>query len=151
MEGNCMKYIEANPEAGSEQCDMQPDFVKSILRTTGFDGPDQLPIVMLSDMQEPVKLRNIQSNFEHVVVPEWDMNANPSMIADMLVVGAESDLFIGVQGSSASRNIGMLCEAFGKDVSTNYIFVKKHETDKDKWTTFQARYPYKFHVTAGEQ
>jgi hypothetical protein len=34
MEENWKKYIEANPEAGSEQCDMQPDFIKSILRTS---------------------------------------------------------------------------------------------------------------------
>mmetsp|Transcript_27009 Transcript_27009/g.44987 ORF Transcript_27009/g.44987 Transcript_27009/m.44987 type:complete len:292 (-) Transcript_27009:354-1229(-) len=156
MEGMCELFNDS--PFRHEQCSMSPSYIKSIMESNGGDV-EKLPIVLISDMQDSVKLHRIQDELDQVVVPEWDLTGlekndklltpplddgpTQSIVAD-LVVGAMSEIFIGEQGSSASRNIGILREAFGKPVSTNYIFMDK--TAEGDWTSFNPKRPYAWWV-----
>jgi hypothetical protein len=148
MEGMC-KQFNSNRRHSLEQCSMNSSYITSIMNDNGFSD-HKLPIYMLSDMQNEEKLRELQNELDNVVMPLWDFGGaqQPSMIADM-VVGAMSDLFIGEQGSSASRNIGILREAFGKNVSTNYVFMDK--TEQGKWTSIYPHHPYSWGVGKAQQ
>jgi hypothetical protein len=159
MEGACEGFT--NNRFKKEQCSMSPSYIKSILDT------GKLPIVVLTDMQDEEMLHRIQDELANVVILEWDIcgaivekndqlhdkgpwDAGPaySMIADM-VVGATSEIFIGVQGSSGSRNIGILREAFGKDISTNYVFM--NQTAEGDWSSYYPKRPYDWWVGEAEQ
>lgn len=107
------------------------------MEPTGLYG--RLPIVLLTDMQDEEKLREIQQEVEKVVIPEWDLGIYPSVLSD-LVVGGSSEYFIGNRGSSMTRNIGLVREAFGKDASTNYINIK--QTEDGTWTNTPLHHPY---------
>lgn len=133
MEGKCLKFNFDHVE----QCDMNSTFIKSIVEPTGLYG--KLPIVLLSDMQDKEKLLRIQREVAKVVIPEFDLKIYPSVLSD-LVVGASSEYFIGVRASSMSRNIGLLREAFGKNISTNYINI--HQSKDGKWTNSPFHHPY---------
>jgi hypothetical protein len=134
MEGKCA--LHNNGQYAKDQCDMTPEYIKAIMDSAGLNN---LPIVILSDMQDEAKIHRIQDNLDQVVVPEWDFGAEPSMAAD-LVVATMGEIFIGQQGSSGSRNIGIIREAFGKDLSTNYVFMNK--TAEGKWTNFVPHHVY---------
>jgi hypothetical protein len=122
-----------------EQCSMSPSYVKGIMDDNGISD-QKLPIFLLSDMQDEAKLHALQDELDDVVLPIWDYGASrPSMTADM-VVGASSEFFLGLRASTASMNIGLLREAFGKDKSTNYVFMDK--TKEGKWTSVQPHNPY---------
>lgn len=138
MDGMCESFNHGNPY-GKEQCSMSPAYIKSVLEAAGVYG--KYPIVVLSDMHDTEKLHTIQNELDNVIIPQWDLNASPSMIAD-LVMGTMSEVFIGEQTSSGSRNIALLREAFGKDPATNYVYMDK--TEDGKWSSFTPRYPYEW-------
>jgi hypothetical protein len=162
MEGNCETFNDS--PFRKEQCSMSPLYIKSILDNHGDTG--KLPIVALSDMQDEAKLHLIHDELDRVVVPEWDIGRDiikendqlhesgwdpgpaESIIADM-VVGATSEIFIGEQGSSGSRNIAILREAFGKPVSTNYVFMNK--TADGDWSNYHPKRPYDWWVGVAKQ
>jgi hypothetical protein len=121
-----------------EQCSMSPSYVKGVMDDNGISD-QKLPIFLLSDMQDEEKLHKLQDELDRVVMPIWDYGVEPSMIADM-VVGASSELFIGLRASTASIHIGLLREAFGKNKSTNYVFVDK--TEDGKWTSSHPHRPF---------
>lgn len=147
MDGKCLKF-NVNPHA-VEQCSKSPEYIQSVIDSSGLAGNEQqYPIVLLSDMQDHAKLHSIQDTLEKVVVPYWDFGGRPSMAAD-LVLGAMSELFIGEQGSSGSRNIGIMREAFGKTISSNYIFMKKEEAGR--WSSFHPKHPYEWWVGQDNQ
>lgn len=120
-----------------EQCEMSSTYIKKILEPTGLYG--KLPIVLLGDMKDEPKLQRLQSQLREVVVPKWDMGIFPSILADIAIAGM-SEIFIGNEGSSMSRNVGVVREAFGKDVHTNYVFVNM--TENGMWESLIPHYPY---------
>lgn len=138
MEGDCKRFNKWN----AEQCEMEPTFIKSVLEQTGLYG--KLPIVILSDMQDQEKLKRIQSELEKVVVPQWDMGADPGVVSD-ITAGGMSEVFVGNQGSSMSRNIGVLREAFGKNVTSSYVFIQK-QTD-GSWKSLVPHHTYSWAAT----
>lgn len=133
MDGKCTLFNKWH----HEQCSMNATFIESIVKPTGLYG--KVPIVLLSDMQDPEKLRKIQREVQKVIIPEWDLGIRASVLAD-IVIGSSSEYFIGNRGSSMSRNIGLIREAFGKDPSTNYIKLEK--TEDDSWTSRRLHHPY---------
>jgi len=134
MEGKCRRFNILN----HQECDMEPSFVKGVLEGTGEYG--KLPIVILSDMQNTAKLARIKDELYGVVIPQWDMPSNQSVIAD-LVMGGMSDVFLGNEGSSMSRNAGIIREAFGKDDAMNFIWTKWVD---GKWVSVKPHHPYTF-------
>jgi hypothetical protein len=146
MEGMCIQF-NSNYGHSHEQCSMSPSYINSVMDDNDISDR-KLPLYLLSDMQDEEKLHKLHDELDRVVIPIWDFGASPSMIADM-VVGAMSEFFIGEQGSSASRNIGILREAFGKNVSTNYVFMDKREDGK--WTSYHPHHPYVWAVGKANQ
>lgn len=137
MEGACDRFNKWN----IEQCEMEAGFIKSVLEPTGLYG--KLPIVIVSDMQDEPKLRRLQSQLENAVIPQWDVNVKPSVFGD-LAIGGNSELFIGNRGSSMSRNIGILREAFGKNVTSSYVFIEKG--DDGTWKSVHPHHPYSWQM-----
>lgn len=133
MEGACSTFDELK----QEQCEMNADFIKSVVEPTGLYG--KLPIVLLSDMQDEEKLRNIQNETLMVVVPQWDLMVSPSVLSD-IVVGGASEIFIGNHASSMSRNIGIIREGLGRHIETNFVYLNK--TEEGNWTSIQFHHPY---------
>lgn len=122
----------------TEICAMSPSYVKNILEANGHTG---MPIVIMTDMHDEAKVHKLQDELENVVVPQWDFGANQSIIADV-VMGASSEVFIGVQGSSASRHVGILREGFGRNVTTNYVYMTK--TEEGNWKSFYPQHAYRW-------
>jgi hypothetical protein len=83
----------------------------------------------MTDMHDEAKVHKLQNELENVVVPQKDFGAKPSMIAD-IVLGTASEVFIGIQGSTESRNIGILREGFGKKRCFNELCL--HGEDRDR-------------------
>ena len=118
---------------------MSPEYIREILVASNATN---LPLVIVSDMQNTTIVKNIQSAFavESVVVlvPAWDFVDANYTVQDDMMLAARSSVFVGTRVSTMSIVVAQLRVClYGKDPFSNYVFVYPNSTTVCPQCAFQ--------------
>jgi hypothetical protein len=137
LEGGCSFVL---PDRQHErECRMSPEYIREILVASNATN---LPLVIVSDMQNTTIVKNIQSAFavESVVVlvPAWDFVDTNYTVQDDMMLAARSSVFVGTRVSTMSIVVAQLRVClYGKDPFSNYVFVYPNSTTVCPHCAFQ--------------
>lgn len=127
LEGGC---FHVTPTSHHRECEMSPDYVRDILQASNASN---LPIVVISDMQNATVVENLRMAFgDKVIVPAWDFKAENSSnytVTDDMMVAAMAQVFVGSRASSMAILIAQLRVIYGHDALSNYVYVRENSTN----------------------
>jgi hypothetical protein len=128
LEGQCRDRV--GPNLVPYECDMDPSYIKDLLRPYYGLNLSRVPIVVISDMQQIEPLEKLLSDPEigsNVIISSSAFpRSSPAtdVIQDMMVA-IHSDFLIGPRVSSMTLMIGMMRVAMGAHPRTNLVYVRE--------------------------
>jgi hypothetical protein len=126
LEGACVEVL---PPVMHQECSISPQYLKLLMHNNPTNKKwDDLPIVVISDMQNVSLIDSLQQEFgsDRIVVPAW-MNFNATVQQDMLLA-ASSQVFVGTRASTMTVIISELrVVTLQREPDTNWVFVRPED------------------------